>query len=129
MGDVGFRSCVGNRVILHELASCLRPKAGYELTLSDCAVVVTPQPHIVAHNVTANAVAAQLAHEATSEDAEGYVERLRRSAQLRGDDVCIVSRISREVAFEMSKIYRSTSNHLGYRLPPQRRCVPGHPIC
>jgi hypothetical protein len=57
----------------------------------------TPQLHVVGRSVAANLDIAQLVHEATNEDVEGYIEGLHRSAQLEGGNVCKAIQICRGV--------------------------------
>jgi hypothetical protein len=60
-------------------------------------VVVTPQPPVLAHSKVPSLAVARMAHGATSEDEGGYMEELRRSARLGGDDAYKVDRIGKGV--------------------------------
>ena len=52
------------------------------------------QPHVVAHRKVPSVAVEQAAHEAITEDEEGYVGQF---AQLEEDDACKVDRICKEV--------------------------------
>ena len=62
-------------------------------------VVGISQPHVVAHRKVPSVAVEQAAYEATAEDEEGYVEKVRQFAQLEEEDACKVdSQGSRSIA-------------------------------
>jgi hypothetical protein len=84
-------------VIFSHLLRYLGTQEGYELTLQDYASVAILKSLDITYNMAVNLGSAQVAHEATTEDKERCVKKLRYFRQLKEGNIYKVSRIYKEV--------------------------------